>query len=141
MRLSADGIFKAMLKVFTFLPFVWGILLFPYGMRLYGLKCGKNVHIATKTWIDTAGTVEIGENTFVGWNTAISGHANEDRSFVIDPVKIGKNCTIGAYCIIGPGVELPDRTMLGAFSGFTKGTKVEKPGVYVGIPAKLIKEK
>ena len=88
-RLTADGIFKAMLKVFTFLPFIWGVFLFPYLMRLYGLKCGKNVHIATNTWIDCAGLVEIGDNTFIGWKSAVSGHANVNRQFVIEPVKIG----------------------------------------------------
>ncbi|MFX0116801.1 MAG: hypothetical protein ACFFB3_19795, partial [Candidatus Hodarchaeota archaeon] len=32
-RITADGIFKSMLKVFTFLPLIWGRFLFPYGMR------------------------------------------------------------------------------------------------------------
>lgn len=138
-RLTADGIFKSMLKVFTFLPFIWGILLFPYLMRLYGLKCGKNVHIATNTWIDS--NVEIGENTFVGWNTAVVGHANENRQFVLEPAKVGKNCTIGSYCVVAPGVEVGDNTLLGIMSGWKKGTKVPPNGVWVGAPAKRIKDR
>ncbi len=142
MRLSADGIFKSMLKVFTFLPFVWGVFLFPYGLRLYGLKCGKNVHIATNTWIDTSGMVEIGDNCFIGWNTALAGHANEGRAFVLGPpAKIGKNSTIGSYCVVGPGVEIGENTIMGVMSGFKKGTKVPPNGIWVGAPAKLLRKR
>lgn len=141
MRLSADGIFKSMLKVFTFLPFIWGILLFPYLLRLYGLKCGRNVHIATNTWIDTSGMVEIGDNCFIGWNSAIAGHANEGRQFVIEPVKIGKNSTIGSYSVIAPGVEVGEGTILGLMSAFKKGTKVPPNGIWVGAPAKLLRNR
>jgi acetyltransferase-like isoleucine patch superfamily enzyme len=137
-RITADGIFKSMLKVFTPLPFIWGVFLFPYGMRLYGLKCGKNVHIATNTWIDSA-LVEIGDNSFIGYNTAISGHSNENRQFVINKAKIGKNCTIGAYCIVAPGVEIGDNTVLGALSGFIKDQKIPPNGIWVGAPAKLLR--
>ncbi|MHA2246983.1 MAG: acyltransferase [Candidatus Hodarchaeales archaeon] len=140
-RLTADGIFKSMLKVFTFLPLVWEVFLFPYLMRLYGLKCGKNVHIETQTWIDTAGTVEIGDNSFIGYNTAIAGHANENRAFVIEPTKIGKNCTIGPYSIVAPGVELGDNTHAEAITGFTKGLKVPPNGVWGGAPAKLLSKR
>ena len=68
-RIAADGIFKSMLKVYTALPFVWGIILFPQLMRLYGLKVGKNVYITTRTYIETAGLVEIGDNSFIGYNS------------------------------------------------------------------------
>ncbi len=141
MRLSADGIFKSMIKFFTFLPFLWGIVLFPYGLRLYGLKCGRNVHIATNTWVDTSGMVEIGDNCFIGWNSAVSGHANEGRQFVLEPVKIGKNSTIGSYSIIAPGVDIGENTIVGAMSGFKKGTKVPPNGIWVGTPAKLIRQR
>ena len=90
-RIAADGIFKSMLKVFTFLPFIWGIFLFPQLMRLYGLKIGKNVHITTRTYIETAGLVEIGDNSFIGYNSVVTGHANEDRAIKVNPTKIGKN--------------------------------------------------
>ncbi|MFX1547580.1 MAG: acyltransferase [Promethearchaeota archaeon] len=139
-RLTADGIFKSMIKVFTPFPFVWGVFLFPYLMRLYGRKCGKNVHIATNTWIDCP-LVEIGDNTFVGWNSVLSGHANENREFIIEPVKIGKNCTIGSYCVVAPGVEVGDNTLLGLMSGWKKGTKVPSNGIWVGTPAKLLKKR
>jgi acetyltransferase-like isoleucine patch superfamily enzyme len=137
-RISADGIFKSMLNVFTFLPFIWGMFLFPYLMRLYGLKCGKNVHIATRTYIETAGLVSIGDNSFIGYNSAVSGHAHENRAIVVAPVKIGKNCLVGTYSIVGPASTLEDGSVLGANSAILKGTMIPSNQIWGGSPAKNI---
>lgn len=140
-RITADGIFKSMLKVFTFIPFIWGVFLFPYGLRLYGLKCGKNVHIATRTYIETAGLVEIGDNSFIGYNSVVTGHANEDRSIVVDPTKIGKNCLVGTYSIVACGCELGDGSTLGGMSGLLKGQKIPPKEIWIGIPAKFLRKR
>lgn len=140
-RITADGIFKSMLKVFTFLPFIWGIFLFPYGLRLYGLRCGKSVHIATRTYIETAGLVEIGDNSFIGYNSVVTGHANEDRAIVVDPTKIGKNCLIGTYSIVACGCELGDGSTLGGMSGMLKGQKIPPNEIWIGVPAKLLRKR
>ncbi|MFX1507740.1 MAG: acyltransferase [Promethearchaeota archaeon] len=140
-RITADGIFKSMLKVFTFLPFIWGIFLFPYGLRLYGLKCGKNVHIATRTYIETGGLVEIGDNSFIGYNSVVTGHANEDRSIVVDPTIIGKNCLVGTYSIVACGCELGDGSTLGGMSGMLKGQKIPPNEIWIGIPAKFLRKR
>jgi acetyltransferase-like isoleucine patch superfamily enzyme len=140
-RITADGIFKSMIKVFTFIPFVWGIFLFPYGLRLYGLKCGKNVHIATRTYIETAGLVEIGDNSFIGYNSVVTGHANEDRAIVVDPTRIGKNCLVGTYSIVACGCELADGSTLGAMSGMLKGQKLPPNEVWIGVPAKFLRKR
>jgi acetyltransferase-like isoleucine patch superfamily enzyme len=139
-RIAADGIFKSMLKVFTFLPFIWGILLFPYGMRLYGLRVGKNSHIATRTYIEGAGLVEIGEDSFIGYNAVVTGHRNEDRAIKVNPTKIGNHCLIGAYSIVANGAEMEDGSVLGAMSGLLT-MKIPKNEVWAGIPAKFIKKK
>lgn len=140
-RITADGIFKSMLKVFTFLPFIWGVFLFPYGMRLYGLKCGKNVHIATRTYIETAGLVEIGDNSFIGYNSVVTGHTHEDRAIIVDPTKIGKNCLVGTYSIVAPGCELGDGSTLGGMSGIRKGQKIPPDEIWVGIPAVFLRKR
>ncbi|MFX0113058.1 MAG: acyltransferase [Candidatus Hodarchaeota archaeon] len=140
-RITADSIFKAMLKVFTFFPFIWGILLFPYGMRLYGLKCGKNVHITTRTYVDTAGLVEIGNNAFIGYNCVVTGHTHENRAIIVNPTKIGRKALVGAYSIVGPGCELGDSAVLGAMSGLPKGEKIPEGEVWVGTPAKFLRRR
>jgi acetyltransferase-like isoleucine patch superfamily enzyme len=140
-RIAADGIMKSMIKVFTFLPFIWGILIFPYTMKLYGLKVGKNVHIATRTYIETAGLVEIGDNSFIGYNSVVTGHANENRAINVAPTKIGKNCLVGTYSIVANGCELGDNSILGAKSATLKGQKIPPNEIWIGIPAKFLRKK
>ena len=134
-RIAADGIFKSMLKVYTALPFIWGIFLFPQLMRLYGLKVGKNVYITTRTYIETAGLVEIGDNSFVGYNSVITGHANEGTSIVVAPTKVGKNVMIGTYSIVACGCEFGDNSILGAKSAMKKGQSIPPNEVWIGLPA------
>ena len=140
-RLTADSIFKSMIKVYTFIPFIWGMFIFPYGMRLYGLKTGKNVHIATNTYIESAGLVEIGDHSFVGYGAAISAHAHENREIVVSPIKIGRRVTIGGKSGVAPGVEIGDNSIIGAYSIVTKGVKVPTNEIWIGMPAKFLKKK
>ena len=140
-RITADGIFKSMIKVFTFIPFIWGIFIFPYGLRLYGFKCGKNVHIATRTYVETAGLVEIGDNSFVGYNSVITGHANENRAIEVLPTIIGKNVLIGTYSIVAPGANFGDNSVLGAKSAVLKKQKVSSNEIWIGVPAKLLRKR
>ena len=140
-RIAADGIFKSMLKVFTALPFIWGILLFPHLMRLYGLKVGKNVYITTRTYIETAGLVEIDDNSFIGYNSVVTGHANEGTSIIVSPTRIGKNVMIGTYSIVACGCEFGDNSILGAKSALKKGEKVPSNEVWVGLPAKKLRDR
>jgi acetyltransferase-like isoleucine patch superfamily enzyme len=140
-RITADGIFKAMLKVFTFLPFIWGRFLFPYGMRLYGLKVGKNVYITTRTYIETAGLVEIGDNAFIGYNSVVTGHGNEAGAITVEPTKIGNGVLIGTYSIVAYGCEMGDRSVLGAMSGLNKWMKIPPNEIWVGTPAKFLRKR
>ncbi|MHA2493883.1 MAG: acyltransferase [Candidatus Hodarchaeales archaeon] len=140
-RITADGIFKSMLKVFTFLPMVWGMFLFPYGLRLYGLKCGRGVYITTRTYIETAGLVEIGDNSFIGYNSVVTGHGNEDRAIKVSPTKIGRRALVGTYSIVAFGCELEDRAVLGAMSGLAKGQKIPENEIWIGVPAKFLRKR
>ena len=140
-RITADGIFKSMLKVFTFLPFLWGMILFPYGLRLYGLKCGKKVHIATKTYVETAGLVSIGDNSFIGYNSIVTGHANENRAIEVLPTRIGRNVLVGTCSIVAPGVEIGDNSVIGAKSALLKQQKVGSNEIWIGVPAKFLRKR
>jgi len=140
-RVTADGIFKSMLKFFQFLPIFWSAILFPYLMRLYGFKCGGNAYIATKTAIDTC-LVEIGKNCFIGMNAMLKGYERKrNGTIVVNPTKIGNRCTIGTYAIVEPGVVLGDRSILGAKSIFVKGQKINPNEIWIGHPAKFLKNR
>ena len=140
-RIVADGIFKSMLKVFTALPFIWGIFLFPQLMRLYGLKTGKNVYITTRTYIETAGLVELQDGAFIGYNSVVTGHANEGKSIVVSPTVIGKNSMVGTYSIVACGCKLGENSILGAKSGIIKGQEVPPNEVWIGLPAKKLRDR
>ena len=82
--------------------------------------------------------VEIGENTIVGKDAEILGHAIENGKLIIKRVKIGKNVTIGAKAFIMPGVEIGDDVIVGACSLVPKNKKLEKNSIYVGVPTRKI---
>ena len=56
-----------------------------------------------------------------------------------EPVSIGKHCIIGSGCTILPGVELGEGCSVGSMSLVNRSA--EPWGVYVGIPARRVKER
>ena len=54
----------------------------------------------------------------------------------IEPIRIGKNCWIGANAVILPGVQLGDNVIVGA--GAVVSKSFPNDVVIGGVPAKLI---
>ncbi len=61
------------------------------------------------------------------------------RADIKEAVHIGRHCIIGIYSVISPGVTLAEGCSVGAMSLVLKST--EPWGVYVGIPARRIKDR
>ncbi|MHA1214334.1 MAG: acyltransferase [Candidatus Hodarchaeales archaeon] len=137
-RIVSPSIFKSMLKAFSFIPHLYNLIL-GYCLRLYGLKVGRNVYLASGTMIDSH-FVTIGDNTFVGLRAIIAAHANESHYTIIAPVTIGKDCTIGGNTIIAPGAEIGDNCIIGVNSFVKKGQKIPPNTIWGGSPAHFIKE-
>lgn len=132
-------------------------------LRLFGARIGKNVRIRPTThveipWnIDIRDGVTVGDNAIlyslgqitIGERTIISQYAHlcagthdhTDRRFPLirDPVTIGSDAWIGADAYVGPNVSVGDLTVLGARSSAYKS--LDPKSVYVGNPAKMIKER
>lgn len=68
-------------------------------LRLAGAKIGKNVKISSSLKVYGAGTLEIGDNTWVGYQTLIAASSK---------VVIGANCDIAPRVYIGTGTHLID---------------------------------
>jgi acetyltransferase-like isoleucine patch superfamily enzyme len=134
----SPAIYKSMLKAFSFIPHLYSMFL-GQALRLYGLKCGKNVYISSGAVLDSH-LVEIGANSFIGMRAIISAHINENRVLSLEPVKIGKNVTIGGYAIIGPGAVIGDNTIIGVSSFVKKNQRVESNSIYAGAPAQFIRQ-
>lgn len=110
------------------------------------LYLGKNVGIANNVNLDCRGSVEIGNDTIIGFETIIltSTHKHENKTIPIKnqgmfckPVTIGNDVWVGARTIIMPGVTINNGAIIGANSVVTKD--VPPNAIVGGIPAKLIK--
>ena len=88
------------------------------------LHIGKGVSINSGCIIVAHDTIDIGEGTIVAQNvlffdhdhTFISDGAIRKNSYKTAPIIIGKNCWIGAGCIILRGTYIGDNSIIGAGS-------------------------
>jgi len=81
-------------------------------MKLVGMPKIRFLTFAPNVRIVDPDKVHIGEFTFVGINTIISGHIVRNNQLVIYDIYIGKETIIGAYCKILGGVIIGDRCMI-----------------------------
>jgi acetyltransferase-like isoleucine patch superfamily enzyme len=111
------------------------------------LWLGEGCYINHDVYIDCLAEVHVGANSGMAHGAQIitSHHnvkpASEDRlETLAEPraVTIGSRVGIGAGAIILPGVTVADRCVIGANSLLAKDT--EPDGVYLGVPARRIRE-
>lgn len=102
---------------------------------------GKRTKIQSHTFI--CELVSIGDDCFIGHGVIFindlfqkGGPAQGDKSLWMS-TNIGNRVSIGSNATILP-VDICDRVVIGAGAVVTKS--ITKPGIYVGNPAKLIKE-
>jgi len=103
--------------------------------RLAGCRLGRGVWINTLQLNDPY-LVSIGDNTVIGGDAVITPHVYENGILILDPVRIGRNCLIGAEAYISPGVTIGDGSVIGLRAYIRKGTKVP-PGSHIISPAGL----
>ena len=112
---------------------------------------GHHVHLGSNVYANAGWTlvddthIYIGDNTMFGPNVvlATAGHPidPELRSQGLQynmPVRIGKNCWLGAGVIVMPGVTIGDNTVIGAGSVVTKD--IPSGVVAVGNPCRVLRE-
>ena len=102
-----------------------------------------NIFQTRGCYFQAIGQITIGKGTWIAANVGIitANHDFYDLSHhsAPKPVCIGDNCWIGMNSMILPGVQLGDRTIVGAGSIVTKSFP-EGNCVIAGNPAKLIKQ-
>jgi acetyltransferase-like isoleucine patch superfamily enzyme len=79
--------------------------------------------------------VHIDEGTYIAFHSVVLTH-DMSRLLMVDTY-IGKNCFIGAYSIIMPGVRVGDECIVG--SGSVVTVDVPSHTIVAGNPAKIIR--
>ena len=111
------------------------------------LSIGDNVSIHKNSYIDALGEIIIGNNVSIATDTKIISfnHTWDDLSKPIKynkllskKISIDDDVWIGAGTVLLAGSKIEKRVVVGALSVVTKC--LESNGVYVGIPAHLIKK-
>lgn len=107
-------------------------------LRLCGAKIGKYVNMGG--FIADPCLFEVEDNTTIGGFCEILSHSAERGRLIVKKVKIGKNCLVGEFSLILPGVRMEDGSILCANSLANKNKVLREGKVYVGTPARLIKK-
>jgi acetyltransferase-like isoleucine patch superfamily enzyme len=108
----------------------------------YNLHVGDGVVIHRHVLLDDRGGIEIGDGSSVSDFANVYSHSHNivDGRIVYTPkTVIGKGVRITYHATILAGAHIADDSMIGAGSLLTKST--EPHWVYVGVPARKIKEK
>lgn len=106
---------------------------------------GKNVYANFNLTLVDDTHIYVGDYTMFGPNVTVAsaGHPIlpelREKGYQYNaPVRIGKNCWIGAGAIIVPGITIGDNTVIGAGSVVTKD--IPSNVVAVGNPCRVLRE-
>ena len=106
---------------------------------------GKNVYANFNLTLVDDTHIYVGDSTMIGPNVTIAtaGHpilpVLREKVYQFNlPVRIGKNCWIGAGAVILPGITIGDNTVVGAGSVVTKDLPANV--VAVGNPCRILRE-
>lgn len=109
-------------------------------VRGKSVKIGRNVVVMNNSLMMAAGGITIEDDVLVAANVQLisNNHDLYDHDVLIcNPVRLKRNCWIGAGATILPGVTVGENSVVGAGAVVTKD--VEDNTVVGGNPARLIK--
>ena len=106
---------------------------------------GKNIYANFNLTLVDDTEIRVGDNTMFGPNVTVAtaGHPVlpelREKAYQFNiPVRIGRNCWIGAGAVILPGVTIGDNTVVGAGSVVTKDLPPNV--VAAGNPCRILRE-
>lgn len=80
------------------------------------LQIDRDAWIGEHVWIDNLAQVTIGPDSCVsqGVYLCTGNHDYHSTRFDLtaEPIVIGRNCWVGAFSLVGPGVDLPEGTVV-----------------------------
>ncbi|MBK9973662.1 MAG: acyltransferase [Planctomycetes bacterium] len=134
-RMLAGHIFKrvgANFKCFPYVEFTFG----------YNMEVGDNVVVHRWVLLDDRAGIVLGDRASVSDFVNIYSHTHDInlQQFVDNKVtRIGARCRLTYHSTVLAGAQMGENSMLGAHGLLTRNAR--EHAVYVGIPAKKVKEK
>lgn len=115
------------------LDFMKGTPWLPFMLRFLGMKAGKRVWMNT-TDVTEYDMVDLGDDTALNEDCGPQTHLFEDRVMKVGPVKIGKQCSIGARTIVLYDSEMGDNVRVDALALVMKGENLQSDSDWIGSP-------
>jgi acetyltransferase-like isoleucine patch superfamily enzyme len=117
-------------------------IVFPHKIQI-GSGVERSLLFSPNCYIQGGNGVEIGDGTRFGPGVKIisANHnpSNMSQWLPDKPIKVGRNCWIGANAVVLPGVELGNNVIVGAGAVVTKSCPANM--ILIGNPATAIKNK
>lgn len=113
--------------------------------RSLGVKVGNHCYISTRGFSSEGYLIEIGDYVRIASNTTFYTHGgiwpirfiyNDPNVDIFGKIKVGSYTSIGANCMIMPGVTIGERCVVGGGSVVTKS--VPDGCMVAGNPARII---
>lgn len=122
----------------TVLPLVAGTPFNRLYYRILGCKLGKNVFINTPGLHD-AYLLELGDNVVIGGKADITCHIFEGGHLQLGRIRIGDNTLIGSHTLIQPGVTIGRNCSIGIYCHIRKGKEIPDGTVLAAVPGMPMK--
>ncbi|KAM5451812.1 putative NRPS-like protein biosynthetic cluster [Microsporum audouinii] len=84
--------------------------------RALGARIGRNVHIDTHASLGEYDLIDIGDDVVLEDCSCRPFSAERNTTMLLQPIRIGANCTVGLKTVIASGTDLPPGTCLGPSS-------------------------
>jgi acetyltransferase-like isoleucine patch superfamily enzyme len=91
--------------------------------RLAGCRMGKDVWLTTPALLDPY-LISIGDGTVVGGEVTLSAHLFSNGKIYLAPIRIGRDCQIGAHALICAGVTVGDGATIGIHAYIRRGRSI-----------------
>lgn len=109
------------------------------------LKLGSACFVNHEVFFDLSERVTLGDRVDVGFRTSFvtSSHVigpphRRAATAANAPIKVGSGCWLGAHVVVLPGVTITPGTVVAA--GSVVVTSLTTPGLYAGVPARLVRD-
>ncbi|MFX1280773.1 MAG: DapH/DapD/GlmU-related protein [Promethearchaeota archaeon] len=122
------------MKIFNYFPLPWAKLL---ALKSLGIKVSYNSGVLD-SYIDSDFII-IENNVILGEGSVIMSSMIVDEYLLIKRVLLKEGCTIGAFSVISPGTIVENGAILGMGSYTTINQYIEENSIYIGRPAKILR--